>query len=299
MAMTQVEAQELFRAEPDDYIEVGSSAAAYRKVGSGPDVLFVHGWPAHGATFRRLLPYLVDHVTCHLIDMPGTGSSRWADPGALSLDNHVETVRRAVDELELTDVAVVGHDSGGMIARHALAGDPRVRSFGLVNTEQPQGLNWRFKLFLSSRNLPGVGKALGFLLSKPGLRRNGFILGDAFADREQLDTDFDEFILRPLVESQRHQEAAAALLKSFDEDMVTELGALHRKMIVPVQLVWGDKDPFFTLDKAIEMVDSFPNAKIAIVEGGGLFVHEECAEATAAGLLPVLTRNELIDQIPS
>ncbi len=299
MAMTQVEAQELFRVEPDDYIEVGSSAAAYRRVGAGPDVLFVHGWPANGATFRRLLPHLVDHVTCHLIDMPGTGSSRWTDPGALSIDNHVETVRRVVDELELTDMAVVGHDSGGMIARHALAGDPRVRSFGLVNTEQPQGLNWRFKLFLSSRNLPAVGKGLGFLISKPSLRRNGFVLGDAFADRSQIDTDFDEFILGPLVDSQRHQEAAVTILKSFDEDMVTELGALHRKIDVPVQLVWGDKDPFFPLDKAIEMVDTFPNAKIAIVEGGGLFVHEECAEATAAGLLPVLTRNELVDQIPS
>ena len=27
-------------------------------VGSGPDVLFVHGWPVSGATFRLLLPHL-------------------------------------------------------------------------------------------------------------------------------------------------------------------------------------------------------------------------------------------------
>lgn len=125
------------------------------------------------------------------------------------------------------------------------------------------------------------------------------MLGDAFADRSQLDTDFDEFIIRPLVESEKHLAAAIALLKSFDTAMVDELGAVHRKMEVPVQLVWGDKDPFFTLEWAIEMVDTFPNAKLAIVEGGGLFVHEECAEATAAGLLPVLTQNELVDQIPT
>lgn len=100
--MTQEEAEQLFRSEPERYVDVGSTAAAYRKVGTGPDVLFVHGWPAHGATFRRLLPHLVDHVTCHLIDMPGTGSSQWTSPGALSIDNHVKTVRRVVDELQLT-----------------------------------------------------------------------------------------------------------------------------------------------------------------------------------------------------
>ena len=40
-------------------------------------MLFVHGWPVSGATFRTLLPYLVEHVTCHLIDLPGAGSSRF------------------------------------------------------------------------------------------------------------------------------------------------------------------------------------------------------------------------------
>ena len=57
----------------------------------------------------------------------------------LTVDQHIHTVRRVVDLLELDDVAVVGHDSGGMIARHALAGDPRLRAMGLINTEQPHG----------------------------------------------------------------------------------------------------------------------------------------------------------------
>ena len=48
----------------------------------------------------------------------------------------------------LDDVAVVGHDSGGMIARHAVAGDPRLRAMGLIDTEQTHGLSLRFKLFL-------------------------------------------------------------------------------------------------------------------------------------------------------
>ena len=64
-------------ADPDRFLDVGAGEVAYRRVGTGPDVLFVHGWPVSGATFRTLLPHLADHVTCHVIDLPGAGSSRF------------------------------------------------------------------------------------------------------------------------------------------------------------------------------------------------------------------------------
>ena len=61
--ITETEAADLFRKPPERFLDVGEGEAAYRRVGSGPDVLFVHGWPVSGATFRLLLPHLVDHVT--------------------------------------------------------------------------------------------------------------------------------------------------------------------------------------------------------------------------------------------
>lgn len=297
MSFTYQQSQQLFRDEPQRFISVGSSQVAYRQVGNGPDVLFVHGWPANSATFRRLLPHLADHVTCHLIDLPGAGSSIFDGTSELSIANHIASVRAVVDELGLDNFAVIGHDSGGMIARHALAGDERVRAFGLINTEQPQGLNWRFNAFLSFRRVPAFGSILGWLLHQPKIRRNRFILGDAFADRSQLDGDFDEFILGPIKTSPAHRDATVALLKSFQVSHVEQLAELHRKIEVPVQLVWGAKDPFFTLDKAIDMVDTFPNAKIAVIEDGGLFVHEECAEQTARGLVPMLQNSQLVGAV--
>ena len=152
-------------------------------MGSGPDVLFVHGWPVSSATFRRLLPHLTDHVTCHLIDLPGAGNSRFTTNTPLTIDHHIHSVRRALDLLELRDVAVVGHDSGGMIARHAVAGDARLRALGLIDTEQSTGLSWKFKSFIAGRRVPGFGAALGWLAGRPRLRRNRLVLGDAFADR--------------------------------------------------------------------------------------------------------------------
>ena len=42
--LTESSAAELFRQAPDRMLDVGFAEAAYRRVGSGPDVLFVHGW---------------------------------------------------------------------------------------------------------------------------------------------------------------------------------------------------------------------------------------------------------------
>ena len=286
--LTPAAAADLFRAPPGRFLDVGAGEVAHRRVGTGPDVLFVHGWPVSGATFRLLLPHLVDHVTCHVIDLPSAGSSRFDSATPLSVDQHITSVRRVVDQLGLDDVAVVGHDSGGMIARHALAGDPRLRAMGLIDTEQPHGLSFRFKLFLAGRNLPGFGGALGWLAGRPRLRRNPLVLGDAFADRSLLDGEFDEFFLRPLHEDPDRRRAAIRLLRSFDERHVRDLADVHRRIDVPVQLVWGAEDRFFPLAWAEEMVVTFADARLAVVPGAGLFSHEERPAEVARALLGVL-----------
>ncbi len=288
-ALTRADAVDLFRRDPDRYLDVGAGGElAYRRVGTGPDVLFVHGWPVSGATFRGLLPFLADHVTCHVIDLPGAGSSRFSPGAPLSVEGHIAAVRTVVDLLGLDQVAVVGHDSGGLIARHALAGDPRLRAMGLIDTEQSQGLNWRFRLFLAGRNLPGFPAVLRWAVGRRRVRRSDFLLGGAFADKGLLDGEFDEFFLRPLRHSTDHLEAAIRVLRSFRTAHVHQLGGLHRRIDVPVQLVWGAGDPFFPLAWAREMVDTFPDARLEVIEGARLFSHEEKPEAVAKALLAVL-----------
>jgi len=286
--MTAAAAADLFRAPPERLLDVGEGEVAYRKAGTGPDVLFVHGWPVSGATFRTLLPYLADHVTCHLIDLPGAGSSRFGATTPLSIANHIQSVRRVVDLLGFARVAVVGHDSGGMIARHALAGDPRLRAMGLINTELSGHDGWRFKSFLAIRHLPGLGAGLGWMLGHPRLYRSRLVLGDAFADRSLLEGEFDEFFLRPLHASPERSDAAARLLRSFDWRLVRELEALHRRITAPVQLVWGALDPFFPLPWAKQMVTTFADARMAVIDDAGLFSHEERPAEVARALLPTL-----------
>ena len=287
-ALSLSDAADLFRREPDRYLDVGAGEVAYRRVGTGPDVLFVHGWPVSSATFRLLLPSFAEHLTCHLVDLPGSGSSRFESRTPVTIGQHVSTVRRLLDLLEFDDVAVVGHDSGGMIARHAVTGDARLRAMGLIDTEQPAGLGWRFKMFLMARHVPGAAAALGWVAGHRRLRRNRFVLGAAFADAALLDGEFDEFFLEPLHRIPARREAAIRTLRSFETRHVSALSELHGRIGVPVQLVWGEGDPFFPVKKAREMVATFPDATLAVIEGAGLFSHEERPAQVAEALLPFL-----------
>jgi pimeloyl-ACP methyl ester carboxylesterase len=286
--LTAPEASDLFRREPDRHLDVGAGEVAYWRVGQGPDVLFVHGWPVSGATWRCLLPHLVEHVTCHVIDFPSSGRSRFDDRTEITIRRHVETVRRVVDLLELDSVAVVGHDSGGMIARHAMAGDPRLRSMGLVDTEPSVGVGWRFKSFIGARHLPGFGAGLGWAAGRRRIRRSALVLGGAFHDRSLLDGEFDEFFLRPLHDNRVTRDALIRALKSFDMGMIDELAELHRRIDVPVQLVWGEHDPFFPVESARREVGTFADARLEVIPGASLFSHEERPAEVAAALLPTL-----------
>ena len=164
-----------------------------------------------------------------------------------------------------------------------------MRALGLIDTEQPAGLSWRFKLFLAARHMPGAGAGFSWIVDRRRLRRNRFVLGGAFADSSLLDGEFDEFFLQPLHTSRPHLDAAIRLLRSFDESYVRELPAVHRSIEVPVQLIWGEQDPFFPLDRARSMVGTFPDARLHVVEGARLFSHEERPAEVARALLPVLS----------
>jgi len=117
------------------------------------------------------------------------------------------------------------------------------------------------------------------------------VFGDAFADSSLLNGEFDEFFLKPLHEVPARRDAAARVLRSFDNRMIDELPALHQQIDVPVQLVWGDQDPYFPLAWAKEMVGTFPDARLAVVKGARLFAHEERPAEVAQALLPMLLGN--------
>jgi pimeloyl-ACP methyl ester carboxylesterase len=271
----------IFYDEPDAHIPVHNGKVAYRCRGKGPDILFIHGWPVSSATFRDLLPSLEQSYTCHLIDLVGAGSSVFNTRTTIDLAAHIAAVGQLVESLGLQRFVVVGHDSGGLIARHALAGDDRVAGMVLINSEQPQGLSRAFKQLLMLRHVPRLETVLSFAMNNRLIRRSGQVLGGCFTDRNLIDGAFARLFLEPLKHDANRRWAAAELLRKFDTGFVDELTAIHARIQVPVKLIWGEKDPFFPLSRAKEMVDTFADASLTVIPDTKLFCHEEMPDKVA------------------
>lgn len=60
----------------------------------------------------------------------------------------------------------------------------------------------------------------------------------------------------------------------------------------PAHLIWGEHDQFFPVAWAKAMVDTFPDARLEIIENARLFSHEERPAEVARALLPALTGND-------
>src|SRR5262245_19631976 len=119
-------------------LDTGTARLFHQQTGSGPDLVFVHGWPLHGETFRAIVPRLPSRFTCHVIDLPGAGKTEWTDDTRIDVRGHTDTLLRAIDALKLERFAFVAHDSGAAIARIAAAELGSRRAWLVLgNTEIP------------------------------------------------------------------------------------------------------------------------------------------------------------------
>lgn len=278
---------------PLDHIDVGHSRLAYYRFGEGPDLVFVHGWPLHAATFRHLVAGLADSYTCHLFDLPGTGNAEWDAASEIGFDAHTESVARAIDTLGLGAYGIVGHDSGGLIARRVAAqhGD-RVRAVVLGNTEIPGHHPWQIKAFGFMARVFGGHRALRPLLTVRPLRHSALFFGGCFTDSAYGEGDFSDLFVAPLVADRRRVTGQLGLLESFEWESTDSLVQVHEAIRAPSLLVWGDRDGYFPVEKARRMAEQLAGgADFEVIPGAKLFAHEDRAPEFLAAMRPFLARH--------
>lgn len=277
-----------FRGAPHAHLDVGHSRLAYRRFGSGPDVLFIHGWPLHSATFRGLVPLLAGSFTCHLLDLPGTGQTECGSAAPLDLRSHADTVRRAVELLALNRYGIVSFDSGGVVAREVAADDARVAGLVFGNTEIP---GYHSPLLTAMMLLLRIGGERLFLtmLRHRALRRSPLGYGGCFSDLDLLDGEFHELFVAPLLASPDAARGQLRLVEGLDAAWLDRLAETHARIRCPSVLVWGAEDPFFPLAKARPMLAQLAGgAELFAIAGAKLFVHEEHPRAFANHARPFL-----------
>ena len=267
-------AQELMN-EPDRWLDLGHARLPYWVIGQGPDLVLVHGWPVDGRTWRRIVPVLAEHFTCHVIDLPGAGRSTWSADTPRGCDGLTTCLAQALEKMDVDErFGFVAFDSGGGFARKIAAQMPdRIVGLALGNTETPKDYSRLFLSALRGGQRFGAKTVMRLGLQLASVREKAW---ETSATDPVLCKELAELFVRPIARDRRRFAGVFVLADGLEAKDFDGCYEAHRKITAPVRLIWGTDDPWFPLDAAKRMVEQFAGPTTLVeVEGGKLFAHEE------------------------
>lgn len=278
-----------FFERPAETIDTGTARLPYRRFGSGPALLLVHGFPLSGFTWRKVLPALAERFTCYVPDLPGMGESEWTECTNFSFPGQGHTLRLLRERLGLERYAVLAQDTGGTFARYlALEDGERVEKLVLINTEMPNHRPPWIPLYQFLMRVPGALTAFHVLLRSRTFLRSGMGFGGCFTDLALIEGEFHEHVIAPLIDSPKRMEGMRRYLLGAKWEPVDALARDHARLTMPALLLWGADDPTFPIGLARGMAKQLPDARLVEIPGARLLVHEEKPAEVARAVLEFL-----------
>lgn len=268
------------------YVQLDNHTMHYLDEGKGETILFVHGIPEWSYLYRDVIRQLSPAYRCIVPDHLGFGLSDKPATAALTPAAHAARLYDFIRALSLQDIHIVLHDFGGPIGAGAITAHPELfRSITFSNS-------WCWDLSAHK-----IGKALKLMQGGLGrwlYLRYGFsvkfMAKNGFARQQDYAAVKEVFLQVHRTKEERFANYMLMLemLRSgawFDQ-------TLHqlKQLTIPVQLLWGTKDRFFTVDDFLKRWQKeLPHSSVATIPCGH-FPHIEAPEVYAAGIRTFITQ---------
>jgi pimeloyl-ACP methyl ester carboxylesterase len=247
---------------------------AYRRAGSGPLLVLIHGITASSAVWDSVGPRLARDHTVLAPDLLGHGQS--AKPrGDYSMGAFASGIRDLVLALELGPVTVVGHSLGGGVAmQFAYQFPERTERLALVASG---GLGRRVHGFLRAATLPGAELVLPVLAGRQALAA-GRAVGRALGRmRVPLGNDAIEMARghASLGDPQSRAAFVHTLRASVDVggQRVEATDRLYLAAELPLLIVWGARDRIIPVEHGRRAHELVPGSRFEVFERAGHFPH--------------------------
>jgi pimeloyl-ACP methyl ester carboxylesterase len=272
-------------------VQTNGATIHVRVGGNGPAVVLLHGYGESGDMWIPLAAALVADHTVIVPDLRGMGLSS-KPAGGFDKKNQAGDVLGVLAALKVTEIDLVAHDIGNMVAYSFAAQHPAMVKH-LVMIDAP---------------VPGIGP-WEEILKSPLLwhfRFGGRDMERLVKGRERiyLDRFWNEFSADPKHFSEaarRHYAKLYAMpgamhsgfeqFHAFDQDAIDDKDLLAKggKLKMPVLALGGEKS--FGPTMAVVMRACADNVKEGIVPGSGHWIMEENPSATIALIKPFLAGN--------
>ena len=249
---------------------------AYVEQGSGTAALFLHGFPVNGFAWRATLDDLAAARRCIALDLMGLGYTEVGAEQKLEFDQQAAMIAAFIDRLGLSQVDLVGNDTGAGISQVFAARYPsRLRSLTLTNCEvHDLWPNAMLKAVLDQFADPSVVAALNAMLQSPAAARQAF--SSVYEDPERIPDEAFKTYLEPVLSSDERSRNLRRFASLDNVRVTVSIAPQLRQLAVPTQVVWGDADTIFD----IKSVDWLKNniggvRRVIMVPRAKLFFPEE------------------------
>jgi pimeloyl-ACP methyl ester carboxylesterase len=249
------------------FVDVMGARTRYLQVGSGPDVLLIHGSPGSLEDWQPVIAALAPNFRVTAYDRPGNGYT--ASTGRYDYGYNADFALDLVRKLDLHDVVVAGHSYGGAVAlAMALQTPSQVKSYVVIDSS----------LYHWARPKDPMYHVLAMPLLGTGIAR---LAADAVAPkkiRASLESMFPAGTMPPgFVEAHIPIWSQPKVTVSLANEALGSPAALnamsprYKQITQPVFMVGQADDPI-RRDNAESLQRDLPSAQVSLVSGTGHFI---------------------------
>jgi pimeloyl-ACP methyl ester carboxylesterase len=252
-------------------IDLPAGRVRYREAGEGKPVVFVHGFLVDGRLWDGVVDNLSDRCRCLAPDWPlGSQQVAMRPDADLSPYGIAALIASFLEALDLSDVTIVGNDSGGAMSQVLVTRHPeRIGRLVLTNCDTHENFP------------PGVFKALPAILKVPGATsallapaRVGAVARALFKPftRTPIPPDLVESWAAPALHDHAVRRDAKKFAVGMNKRYTLEAAEKLRGSDLPILLAWAPGDRFFPISYAERLAGAMKNARIVEIPDAKTFV---------------------------
>ncbi|MGE0067681.1 MAG: alpha/beta fold hydrolase [Solirubrobacterales bacterium] len=252
-------------------IRLPAGTIRYREAGSGPPIVFVHGFLVDGRLWDGVVDRLAGRFRCLAPDWPlGAQQIAMSPKADLSPPGIAAILASFLDALELEDATIVGNDSGGAMSQVLVTRHPeRIGRLVLTNCDTHENFP------------PGVFKAMPPLAKLPlGMDviaapfRIGAVARLAFKpfSKRGIPPELVASWIAPAKSDRAVMRDAKKVTAGMHKRYTLEAAAKLRGSQLPILLAWAPGDRLFPISYAERLASEAGNARVVPIPDASTFV---------------------------
>ncbi len=249
--------------------------------GDGPVIVFVHGALVNANLWRKVVPQL-DGFKRVTLDLPlGSHLEPMPRDADMTGPGLADLIADAIDALGLSDVTVVGNDTGGALTQILCARRPeRIERVVLTSCDAFENFPPRFfRIVLAPARVPGgIPVAFGALRLRAARR---LPIAYGWLTHHQIDRDAEDSYVLPVLTRGEIRRDLRKLLGGIKPNQLLDAAARLTSFDRPVLIAWSADDRFFPPELAERLAKLLPDARLEWIEEARTFSPEDRPERLA------------------